>query len=138
MKEIIESHRRPKPDGSEGWIKKIDPDQKSFKQAMISIVFTGIWLEALLHLKIVKYHSEDVFNEYDFKSYEEKLQLLECADPNIIERVTRFRKCRKELVHEKAFLDDGKMKKAQDEADNAYELLIAINDYFIERSNTQM
>ena len=28
----------------------LNPKQRSFKQAMISIVFTNIWLEARLHL----------------------------------------------------------------------------------------
>ena len=48
MRGLVESGRWPKEDGSPGWILKFDPDQKSFKQAMIAIVFTGMWLEALL------------------------------------------------------------------------------------------
>jgi len=131
MNELIESHRRPKPDGSNGWIITFDPDQNSFKQSMIAIVFTGIWLEAFLHLLIVKKHGKEKFEEYDFKPYEDKLQLLGCSDPNIIERVKGFRKCRKELVHEKAHFDNGEIKKAQDEADNAHEMLVSLHNQFI-------
>ena len=38
-----------------------DPGQTSFKQSMISIVFTGIWLEALMHLLIVRRYGENKF-----------------------------------------------------------------------------
>ena len=135
MNELIESRRRPKPDGSNGgWIITSDPDQNSFKQAMIAIVFTGMWLEAFLHLMIVRKHGKDKFEEYDFKPYEDKLHLLECSDPYIIDRAIRFRKSRKELVHEKAYFDNGEIKKAQDEADNAHELLVALNNQFIAKN----
>lgn len=54
MHELINAGRRPKVDGSPGWIITYDPEHRSFKQAMISIVFTGMWLEAFLHLRIVR------------------------------------------------------------------------------------
>lgn len=54
MVQLMEAGRRPKPDGSAGWIFTHDPNHTSFKQSLISIVFTGMWLEALLHLLIVK------------------------------------------------------------------------------------
>lgn len=95
---------------------------------MIAIVFTGIWLEALMHLLIVQKYGEQKFKEYDFKSYEKKLQLLGCSDQQIIDRATRFQKTRKALVHEKAHFDDGEIKFAQDEADSAYELLVALHN----------
>jgi len=66
--QLMESGRRPKPDGSAGWIKTYDPNQTSFKQSMVSIVFTGMWLEALMHLLIVKKYGKRKFEEYDFKS----------------------------------------------------------------------
>ena len=130
MHELIDSGRRPKPDGSPGWIVSWDPYQASFKQAMIVIVFIGIWLEALMHLLIVRGHGEQKFKEYDFKTYEEKLRLLDVSDQQIIDRVTRFRKTRKVLVHEKAHFDDGEILWAQKEADNAHELLVALREQF--------
>lgn len=130
----IEAGRRPKPDGSPGWIITLDPEQTSFKQAMISIAFTGMWLEALMHLLIVQMHGEDVFKDYDFRSYEDKLKLLGCEDEGILERAKRFRKTRKELVHEKAYTDDGQIRRAQDEAENAHQLLAAVHDHFLKKA----
>jgi hypothetical protein len=130
MLQLMETGRRPKTDGSVGWITTYDPNQNSFKQSMISIVFTGMWFEALMHLLIVKKYGNDKFKEYDFKSYEEKLQLLGCTEKELLERVSRFRNTRKYLVHEKAHLDNGEIKKAQDEAENAHEMLVAIHKLF--------
>ena len=130
MVQLMEAGRPPKPDGSAGRTIIYDPNQNSFKQSMISIVFTGMWLESLIHLLIVKKHGKEKFKEYDFKSYEEKLQLLGCTDQKLLDRVLRFRKTRKSLVHEKAHLDDGEIKLAQDEAENAHQILICIHGHF--------
>jgi hypothetical protein len=130
MIQLVETSRRPKPDGSAGWIITLDPNQNSFKQSMISIIFTGMWLEALFHLLIVKKYGEKEFKEYNFKSYEEKLQLLGCTCKTTLDRVSNFRKTRKSLVHEKACFYDGEIKMAQDEAENAHEILVAINNLF--------
>jgi hypothetical protein len=127
MQELGEPGRRTKADGSPGWILQFDPKQKSFKQAMVAIVFAGMWLEALLHLLIVRDHGEEKFREFDFKPYEEKLRLIGIDDNAILEAAARFRVARKELVHEKAHFDAGETKTAQDEARNAYQLLVAID-----------
>ena len=127
MQELVESGRQPKGDGSPGWILQFDPNQKSFKQAMIVIVFTGMWLEALLHLLIVRDHGEAKFREVDYKSYEEKLRLVGIDDNSILEAGKRFKTARKTLVHEKAHFDTGATQVAQDEARNAYRLLLAID-----------
>lgn len=131
MHELMDASRRPKPDGGPGWIITFDPDQNSFKQSMITIVFTGMCLEALMHLLIVREHGEKKFKEFDSKSYEDKLRLLGCSHQQIIDRAKRFRKCRKALVHEKAHFDDGEIKLAQDEADNAHELLVGLYNQFL-------
>jgi len=85
-----------------------------------------------VHLPIVRKYGEIKFKEYDFKSYEEKLQLLGCSEQELLERVSRFRKTRKSLVHEKAHFDDGEIKRAQDEAENAHAMLVTIHKYFSE------
>lgn len=130
MVELIENGRTPKADGSKGWVVKYDPKQNSFKQAMISIVFTGMWLEALMHLLIVKKYDNKTFKNYDFKSYEDKLGLLGCTDKDILKLVEKFRKCRKELVHEKAYFDNSEIKQAQEEAINAHKLLTSVSEHF--------
>lgn len=133
MVQSTEAGRRPKPDGSVGWIVTYDPNQTSFRQAMISLVFTGMWLEAVTHLLIVKAHGIEKAKEYDFKSYEEKLALLDCTDEKLLNSVLRFRKARRSLVHEKAYFDDGEVRWAQKEAENAHELLVAIQERFSEQ-----
>jgi hypothetical protein len=131
MKSSLNAGREPIGDGRPGWIISFDPNQTSFRQAMITIVFTGIWLEALLHLLIVRDHGEEKFKEFDRKPYEDKILLLGCSDQKILDSAERFRKCRRELVHEKAFFDSGEAKTAQDEAENAYQLLVAIDSRFM-------
>lgn len=130
MVQSIEAGRRPKPDGSAGWIITYDPEHTSFKQAVISIVFTGIWLEAMLHLLFVKTKGKNDFKEYDRKWYEEKLRLLGCTDEELISAVANFRKARNTLVHEKAHFDDKEVRFAQKEAEKAHAILAAISEFF--------
>ena len=134
MHEHMNAGQRPKDDGSPGSIKTFDPEQNSFKQAMVSIVFTGMWIEALLHLLIVRDHGTEKYEEYDFKSYKDKLRLLGCSDEKVFNAAERFQKCRKKLVHEKAHFDDEIMT-AQDEADNAHQLLVAIDAFSMSQSS---
>lgn len=118
--------RAPKADGT-GWIIKYDPSHVSFKNSIISVVFTGMWLEALTHLLIVQKFGEKKFLEYNFKSYEEKLKLLGISDGGLLAKVKRFRETRKDLVHEKAHFDNGTIKTAQEEARLAHEIMDNIN-----------
>jgi hypothetical protein len=134
MVESIEEGRRSKPDGSPGWIITYDPDQTSFKHAMILIVFTGMWLEAVTYLLIVKKYGKDKFIEFDYKTYEEKLILLGCSAQGLLKSVKRFRETRKPLVHEKANLDDGEIKWAQKETENAHDILIKVGDLINEEN----
>jgi hypothetical protein len=131
MVQSIEAGRRPKPDGTAGWIVTYDPDRTSFKQAMISVVFTGMWLEAIMHLLIMKAYGNNKFKEYDFKSYKEKLKLLGCTDEELLNSASRFQKTRKELVHEKAHFNDGEIRWAQKEAENAHSLLMEVHRLFL-------
>jgi hypothetical protein len=83
----------------------------------------------------VSRYGEDVFKKYDRQTYEQKLELLDCKDQNILESAARFRRTRIELVHEKAYQDDGEIRRAQDEAENAHALLTAVHNHFLERPN---
>jgi hypothetical protein len=135
MVELMEDGRRPKPDGSDGWILTYDPNHTSFKQAMISIVFTGMWLDASMHLLLVKKYGkkEVIEKKHDFKKYEEKLKLLGCTDAKLIADAERFReKIRNTLVHEEAYKND-EIRYTQDDAADAHGLLIAIRKYFAEQ-----
>jgi hypothetical protein len=127
----LNSNRRPKPNGEPGYIMTFDPEQKSFKNAFITIVFSGIFLESLLHLRIVKKYGLEVFKEYDRKPYEEKIKLLGCSDQSIIELCKKYRDARREIVHEKAYLNnDAFLRAAQEEAEIAIELVNKVVAYF--------
>ena len=123
---LLEEGRTPKDDGSGGYIIKYDPAHNSFKQSLIVVVFTGMWLEAILHQLIVSKHGGDEFKKYDFKPYREKLALLGVSDSEILDKVDSFKNTRKELVHEKAFFDSGEIKVAQKEAELAHQVMSSI------------
>lgn len=123
MDKDLNSSRSPKPNNEPGWIITYDPDRKSFKNAFITIVFCGVFLESLLHLLIVERKGLDIFNKYDKKSYKDKLQLLGCNDQSILEGAEQYRKTHREVVHEKAHLDKNSFPIAQKEAAFAMELV---------------
>jgi hypothetical protein len=126
MQDSDAAGRRPRGDG--GWVITYDPSSTSFKQACITVVFAGIWLEAAAHLAIVRQHGLAKAKEFDRRSYEDKLQLLGQSDSDILARARRLQAARRELVHEKAHMDSGVLRFAQKEADNAYQLLVALRD----------
>ena len=121
---------RPKPNGESGYIKTFDPNQKGFKNALVTIVFCGVCLESLLHLLIGKRLGPHECKKTDNHSYKEKVILLGCQDKAIIDGCEHFRKCRKEIVHEKAYFDKGGSRIAQTEAAKAIELLDSICQFF--------
>ena len=108
---------RPRPDGDPGVIKAFDPEQLSFKQAMISVVFTCIWLEATLHLLIVGKHGRKCFREVDKVPYETKLHLLGCRNAESVVFT-----CTGEFT--------GVLRIAQDEAENARAVMLGVEKWF--------
>lgn len=130
MNEFTNINRKPKPNGEPGYIITLDPEQKSFKHALITIVFCGMFLESILHLLIVKQKGLDTFNEYDREKYEDKLRLLGCDNQSILDLCKRLRKVRNEIVHEKAYINADSMRIAQEEANTAVELIDKIVTYF--------
>ena len=125
-------------EGSDVVVKAFDPAQLSFKQAMISVVFTCIWLEAALHLLIVgKLGREAYTNKVDYSGYGAKLALLGCGDEDLLANVERLQQARRELVHEKAHFEfndarefTGELRGAQDEAENARAVMLAVEKCF--------
>lgn len=126
MNENIAKNVIPKPNGEEGNVVKADPEQKSFKSSMVSVVFFAMYLDSILHILISKKVGIDEYKKYDFKKYEDKLRILGVSDPLILKRVENFRNSRKELVHEKA-LYPSEFRKGQDEANKANQLIKDIN-----------
>lgn len=123
MQETMRKQCRPKSNGDPGLIKIYDPSKKSFKQAMICIVFAGMWLEAELHIQLGWRRGKDVAKEFDRKTWEEKLRILGVDDGELLEKVCEFRKSRKDLVHEKAFFSQDYFSVAQDSAELAFRLV---------------
>jgi hypothetical protein len=136
MHRLENAGRRPKDDGTPGWVIAFDPEQKSFKQALIAITFTAMWFESAFHLLVVRDHGIKKYDEYDHRPYREKLELIGITGAKILESAERLQKCRKDLVHEKAHLDKGQFRAAQEEADNACELLLAIESQVMQKSHT--
>ena len=118
----VEASRTPNPDGSPGFIVKFDPEQRSFKQALIAIVFSALYLEALLYIEGTRWLG-DRYRDRD--AYEDKLRALGVDDEEILESCARFRDVRKDIVHEKAseISDAGEFNFAQPEAKIAVELV---------------
>ncbi len=137
MSEDMVKNVHPMPDGSPRAVKVFDPEQKSFKDAMISVVFSCIWLEALLHLLIVRKFGRKCFKKIDKRlSFKEKLRLLGCVDDQLLDWTGQLQGSRRELVHEKAHLeytDDGvftgELKSAQDEAENARRVMVGVREW---------
>jgi len=123
MLSLKKESRVPKEDGSGGHIIKYDPDQRSFKHSMIVVAFMGMWLEAFFHHEMIKQHSKTQFHKHRKDSYREKLELIGINEPSILNKAKAFQKTRNDLIHEEAFLDKGVIKIAQDEAEQAHEII---------------
>ncbi len=130
MNKFSDQYTKSKPNGKPGHINILDPEQKSFKHAFITIAFCGIFIESILHLLIVKQKGLEDFKNYNFTKYEDKLQLLGCDNQQIIELCIQFRETRNEVMHEKAFMNSDNFRIAQKEADIAIELVNKIVAFF--------
>lgn len=134
MTSLVQNGSRPLPTSVSGQIFSYDPEHKSFKAAIATIIFSGVYLEALLHRLIVKKDGIEGYKKCDRnkREYEKKLRLLGCRDEKIIEECEHFRIVRRELVHEKAHLPlhQESIRSAQQEAARVFELLESIHAYF--------
>ncbi len=130
IKKDREENIHPKPNGKPGFVIKFDPDQRSFKDALVAIVFSGVYIDAILHILIHKKLGADKCRALDYKTYEQKLQALGCADTELLNDIQNFRKARREVVHEKAFFDDDSFRIAQEEALFSLDVAMRIQVYF--------
>lgn len=117
----------PKADGQPGYIIRWDPDRRSFKSAMITVVFCGMVLDALLYMELSARRGRVEAARIDRRPHEKRLEALGITDAGILDRVAAFREARKDLVHEKAIeladLGSHSIYTAQAAADNAICLL---------------
>lgn len=110
------AQRSPREGG--GDVITFDPDQKSFKHALVAIVFAGVYLEAYLYLVGCRLLGKTAYDRIDRKPYEEKLRALGVEDEALLTAAKEFRAVRKELVHEKAY-ESTELRTAQEEAKKA-------------------
>jgi len=115
------SHRKPKPDGSPGFIISLDRTKTSFRQGLIAIVFAGVYLDALLHVVGTQRLGRRQYKKIHKDKYEEKLNKLGVTDKDTIVACERFRKARNDVTHEKATqpLTVKNLRIAQREAEHA-------------------
>jgi len=122
--------RTPKPNDEPGFIIKYDPDRKSFKNSLIAITFSGIYLDALLYVVGVARLGKSEYLKIERNHYEPKLQLLGLSDPHLLASCKKFRVARNDLVHEKATdisaMSVGETHVAQTEAINAVSFVKAV------------
>lgn len=121
---LTDAARRPRGDG--GFIVTMDPEQRSFKQALIAIAFAGMYLEALLRLEGKTALRKGSLKEFKDATWEAKLTALGVQDASILDGCSRLRRVRNDLVHETAVPMDGsscggEWWRAQEEAERAVE-----------------
>ena len=120
-KQLDQAARTPRPDGEPGFVIAYDQERTSFKRSLVAMVFSGVYLEAILYIVGVERLGKDEYIKIDRKHYEEKLRALGITDPEILATCKRFRDARNDLVHEKALepheIETGRFHMAQREAD---------------------
>lgn len=131
-KRLAEAGRRPKPDGRPGYVVTLDPEKRSFKQAMIAIAFAGMYLEALLRLAGRKSLPKGDLRKFNKSTWEQQATRLGVQDPGILAGCLRLRKVRNDLVHETVVdLDEtaeaGEWWTAQEEVTLAIDLIRRIS-----------
>lgn len=130
MKRLDSESRRPLPpmqDGSPRYIFTRDPGRRSLKQAMITIIFSGIYFEAVVYLTALRKFSKTDACKIDKMAYEERLPELGVDDKTLADAAKALREVRRDLVHEKALLTKGlhsaTWRVAQESADQAIALV---------------
>lgn len=120
---FLNLNRKRIPGNEKGFILKFDPDHKAFKQSLITIVFAGMYMEALFHIVgSIRVGKSKWRKKYDGEKYECKLCALGIYDLELIGLCRRFREARNEIMHEKAFSKQ-KIRFAHEEAINAINVI---------------
>lgn len=129
MRRLDDQARSHKPDGSDGYVITLDPTCRSFKQALITVAFAGVYFEALTYL-VARQQSESQARKVDRAAYREKLVVLKVTDELLLQAAESFRLDRNDLMHEKAApveeLDWSQARKAQRCAGKALEFIESV------------
>lgn len=126
MRESLANNRHPKPDGARGFVLTWDPTSSSFKDAMIVVVFSYMFIEAACFVANMRREGRVRAISEDRKDPEIRLRNLG-ADSVLVDRVKTYREMRRKLVHEKAVelsaIGSEQRIKAQDFAEEAIALM---------------
>lgn len=98
----LADHRRPKEDGSPGYVLTHDPERASLKNSFIAMVFAGMTMEAQLWLHGCERLGTVQYEPIDRQPLELRLASLGILDDVLAADMRAFRLARKALVHEKA------------------------------------
>lgn len=125
MGRLDQSQTSPKPDGGEGHILAYDPEQRSFKNALVAQVFACMYFEAECYIEALSKSGKEEAGKIDRSTYEVRLRSLGVTDKLILQHAEQLRKTRRELVHEKAcpIAEVGEIRSAQDEANFAIDFV---------------
>ena len=131
--QLGESSLRPNPNNEKGHIITLASRMQMFRQALVCIVFCGVYLGALLVIKGRRKFGEKKWDKYfDKLIYEAKLELLGCSDLGIITKCRQFRKARNDIIHERPefIFNLKKRKDISKETKNAIDLIKLLEAHF--------
>lgn len=99
--------RKPIPYSKGRFVISGNPD--SFKHALISIAFSGIYLDTFLYIRGLERIDWSTVPEkflkcFEKMTYEEKLEALGINDKKLLEDCKAFREARNDLIHEKPII----------------------------------
>ena len=126
----VDARQTPIGEGHPGHVVRYDPEQKSFKDSMIAIVFAGMYIEARFWIHGCATLGIAKYKPIDGQLLERRLSALGVMDEALSDELKAFRLARKALVHEKAIpisTDDSPLYTAQREASKAIELLVRVD-----------
>lgn len=130
---LFENSTTPNEIAAEGHVMTRDPERKSFKQSLVAIAFSGMYLEALLGLVGTARLGKSLYSKIDRQTtYEEKLSLLGIYDQELLSDCKRFREARNDLMHEKhidlEMLKAGEFRVAQNEAAHGVQFVKTVSN----------
>ena len=113
-----------------GVVIRFDPEWRSFKHAIVAIVFAGMYIESRLWVVGCHRLGADQYRRVDRQPLEERIKALGITDERLVMDCRRYREARKGLVHEKPLpveLDRSPLRIAQDEASFAVTLMSRVD-----------
>lgn len=96
---FLSEHRKPKENG--GYILSFDPEKKSLKSSLISISFSGAYIDLHINIAYILTHGKSPNHKWETRIYEEKLKDLGVTNLELFNNCTEFRKIRNSVLHEK-------------------------------------